>query len=185
MSKAFVVLGMHRSGTSLISKSLRHEISIGDRVITQVTKGHLYGHYENEDFVELNKKILKSAGGDEFLNIPPEGAILSQAKRFKSEIEKTVKKNSKGHDIWGWKDPRTTLTAKLYLPYLEDSHFVCIFRKPSEVVKNFYKRHLTNTDNHPIYTISQIQAMAREYNSRLMKFIAEFLETEQIELCER
>ena len=167
MSKVFIVLGMGRSATSLIGKGLsKAGVDIGDKLIG-AKKGNEWGHWEDIDFVKLNDKILDSAGGS-WDNPPNEKQILKQRKKFSTEIQELI--NKKKGDFWGFKDPRTTLTIKLYLPYLKDYdiHFVCCFRKPTEVAKSLEKRDGRKTKES--IRISKI------YNDRLIRFISWWLE---------
>ena len=145
--KTFVILGMHKSTTSLVAKAL-HEagIHMGNEFLP---KGE-YEFYENKDFVQLNDRILAAAGGDQ-RNPPPHEDILKQD--FSAEIKELIDKHQK--PLWGWKDPRTTLTIDLYLPYLKDPHFIPIFRDPEKVAK----RYKGDT------------SLAEEYNRRLINFL--------------
>lgn len=157
MSKVFVVLGMHRSATSLVSKALMTEIYMGKNPRPKV--------YESKRFRWLNHDILKRAGGD-WDKPPPEEAILAQYEHFKPRIINVIRRESEGRELWGWKEPRTTLTIRLYLPHLENPHFIAIFRNPLEVAKNLERRK-----HHPI-PLEQGVRLANEYNRRLLKFLS-------------
>lgn len=164
--KTFVVLGMHRSATSLVAKSLHSEISMGDKLLPPTSDNPL-GYFEDEEFMQLNIKILRRAGGD-WRNPPSEDKILQVADLFESRIRAIVEeRNSRGIN-WGWKDPRTTLTIRLYLPYLVNPHFVSCFRDPQEVAASLVRR-----DSH-FFTQEKALALANEYNQRLLKFLADF-----------
>lgn len=162
--KTFVVLGMHRSATSLVTKGLSGIINIGS-VIMPAGRGNPWGHFENMRFVEMNDAILSAAGGS-WDNPPQEEAILSLKNEFADRIQRLVKQESEGHELWGWKDPRTTLTIKLYLPYLINPHFIACFREPHEVALSLNKR-----DGFPIENGIRL---AKEYNDRLLKFLTDW-----------
>jgi len=160
--KTFIVLGMHRSGTSLIAKALENEIHMGDDFLA----GNIFnpkGYFENKEFVQLNDRILGAAGGS-WENPPSEKSILSVGFRYQNEIKSIINKHS-NHDMWGWKDPRTTLTIKLYLPYLSNPHFIACFRDPREVVKSLANRG----------DLNELEAtlLVEEYNSRLLNFLTD------------
>ena len=62
-NKTFIVLGMHRSATSLLARGLHmSDIVMGERLLGK-SESNKYGHWEDVDFVELNESILHSAGG--------------------------------------------------------------------------------------------------------------------------
>jgi len=162
-SKAFIVLGMHRSATSLMGKGLfLSGVDIGEKLIGK-KKGNMKGHWEDKEFVILNDKILKAAGGA-WNNPPDEKSILEKGKQFNEEIKNIITKK-KIKEIWGFKDPRTTLTIKLYLPYLKDVdvHFFCCFRKPIKVAESLKVRDGTKIKN----SIN----LAKIYNDRLLSFM--------------
>ena len=64
MIRTFVVLGMHRSGTSLTAGGLEKiGIDMGDNQLG-ANQWNPLGHFENVDFVGLNDRILNTAGGN-------------------------------------------------------------------------------------------------------------------------
>lgn len=54
--KTIIVLGMHRSATSLVAKGLANEIDIGVKMIS--IPDNPQGHWENTNFINLNEAIL-------------------------------------------------------------------------------------------------------------------------------
>lgn len=163
MKKCFIVLGMHRSGTSLIAKGLNNEISMG-RILKGAKPGSEYGLYENANLLKLNNEILKNAGGS-WKQPPTENAILESGSKL--PIAQTIKEESKGFEFWGWKDPRNVLTIKCYLLYIENPHFICVFRDPLEIGKSLNKRGDMG--------IQQGIELAKEYNRRLLNLMNELM----------
>ena len=163
--KTFVVLGMHRSATSLVAKGLDNVIYLGDQSdMLDPQKDNTEGFYENTKFIELNDKIL-NAGGGNWLEPPSEKSILSLKGRFDSEIKELIDSfNSKGQ-IWGWKDPRTSLTIRLFHPFLTNPHYIACFRNPLEVAKSLNKRNMIS--------IQKGLRTTMEYNFRIIKFLNE------------
>jgi len=155
MSKPFVVLGMHRSATSLIAGGLaRAGVNMGQRLLGK-RKSNPKGHYEDLDFLELNDKILKANGGT--WRKPPD--IIDPGK-LSPAARALVEAKMGDSELWGWKDPRTALTFALYEPFLgDDAHLVCVFRRPVNVARSLNSRNsipipngvaLTNTYNRAI-----------------------------------
>lgn len=162
-TKAFVILGMHRSGTSLVAKAMSKEVSIGQKLLIAKSSYNPDGLYENLDFQRLNDEILKAAGGS-WDNPPDEKQILAQHHRFKRQIIQLIKKEQA--PLWGWKEPRTTLTIRLYLPYLNDPHFLCLFRSAEQVAESLFRR-----DKMPK---EKGLELARIYNERLLSFLTDY-----------
>ena len=68
MSKCFIVLGMHRSATSLVAKAMATQMPMGVELSTQVkSDDNPSGHYEDKRFRYLNADILHAAGGSPLL----------------------------------------------------------------------------------------------------------------------
>ena len=112
--KTFVLLGMHRSATSLVAKALSGELDMGidwaNNPIKVIAKGVTSRILIS---VRLNDQILNAAGGD-WMKVPPEEAIQLQQDRFVMPHSRALlEESSKGRDLWGWKDPRTVLTIRL------------------------------------------------------------------------
>lgn len=136
--KTVVVLGMHRSGTSTVAGILNKlGIYMGDDLL-KANHSNPVGHFENKKFIELNDKILKSAGGR--WDWPPtKDVILMQRNKFEKDIINLIKSESITN-IWGWKDPRTSLTIDLYYEFLENPHFIICTRDDNDVGRSLYKR---------------------------------------------
>jgi hypothetical protein len=166
--KTVIVLGMHRSATSLVAKGLHDAgVAMGDDLL-QGHSSNPWGHFEDIEFIALNDAILRAAGGS-WDNPPPEEAILDQASRYEASIKALVAANDGNVDpdypIWGWKDPRTTLTIRLFVRYLTRPHFIACFRNPWDVAASLEKRDGMSIDKGV--------ALAREYNRRMINFLSE------------
>lgn len=145
MSDVYVVLGMHRSGTSLVSSMIhrsgipmcRYRCSKGDK-----TQPH--GYFEDHDFVVINRKILKQAGGN-WHNPPPPREIQISADDLYGEMSVLISERDDGRRAWGWKDPRTTLTAIHWHKTLRrlghTPHYVLAVRDQTGVVKSLLNRN--------------------------------------------
>lgn len=135
--KTVVVLGMHRSATSLVAKGLAGEISMGTTMLeTQPCNPN--GFYENKYFVEMNEILLANAGGT--WDHPPKRTDIIVANVHMKESIKALVRREQCRPIWGWKDPRTVLTIDLYMPFLVNPHFVCVYRDPHDVAQSLLRR---------------------------------------------
>lgn len=162
--KTFIVLGMHRSATSLVAQGLlKAGVYMGERLLG-AHESNPHGHYEDIDFIHLNDTILKTAGGS-WNNPPYENAIIEAGKELEDKIKAIIKLKSI-HSLWGWKDPRTTLTIRCYLPYLKNVHFMACYREPLDVAKSLNKRDNTG--------VMVGIALVKIYNDRMNKFLQEF-----------
>jgi len=157
--KTFIILGMHRSTTSLLANAL-HEFGISMGNV--VNKAKPYGLWEDRDFFTLNRRILKLAGGH-WDDPPSREKILYAGENQKRVIKRVIRKNNRKGVNWGFKDPRTVLTIECYMPYLVNPIFYVCFRDPNEVAVSLKKRNK--------FPIEKGVALANEYNSRLLFFL--------------
>jgi len=140
-----VVLGMHRARTSLVANVLHHlGVHIGDRLLG-ANAWNPYGHWEDLDFLELNVEMLKAAGGD-WANPPSTLRIRATAEWFGPEVRALVDwKRKQGRPAWGWKDPRTCLTAWAYHGYLraeDEVRYVHVVRRQEDIVDSLMRRQV-------------------------------------------
>ena len=168
--KTIVVLGMHRSATSLVARTLNTEVHMGRDLLVGL-KDNPLGHYENVRIVRLNDKILHESGGS-WRNPPPMDKIIEIGKKYEEDIKSIIANEisiaeSKGLKSWGFKDPRTALTIEVWLKYIPNPQFVVCYRDPKEVAISLNKR------NH--FTFDEGLNLAVEYNKRINTFIAKWL----------
>lgn len=152
MNKTFVILGCHRSASSLVAKAL-HEagVHMGDDLLSGLPDNP-EGHFEDMDFLKKNVEIL---GGNIWDDV-------DRALQDVDTAELIARKNNK--PLWGWKDPRTTLTIEKYYDHLDDPIIVGLFRKPELVAKSMARRgDISEAD---------ALALARAYNRRIIDFLS-------------
>jgi hypothetical protein len=132
--KCVVVLGLARSGTSVVAAILR---ALGVNMGSSVRdKANPYGSFEDRDFADLHKKIFDFAGKKTYWHPPAPETILTLKERCDPLIREVVGKKILTSPVWGWKHPRTILTLDLFLPYLENPHLIAIFRNPLGIAKS-------------------------------------------------
>lgn len=127
--KTVVVLGMARSGTSVVTGVLRIlgvDVGIGPTP----SKTNPFGSFEDPDFLKLNNEIFKSAGKPYWRDPPSYEEILARKGEFNEKIKSLVSKKSKDKRIWGWKRHTTSLIMELYLPHLVNPCVVVVLRNP-------------------------------------------------------
>lgn len=162
--KTFVILGMHRSATSLVGQGLaKSGIQMGDRLLG-IHPSNPYGHWEDIDFIHFNDKILSACGGA-WNNPPKARTIYEYGQDNKKEIAEFIAMKER-EPFWGWKDPRTTLTIRCYMPHLKNPHFIACHRNPRDVAKSLNKR-----DNMPI---DKGLMLANIYNHRMNSFLKDW-----------
>lgn len=128
--KTVVVLGAARSGTS-VTAGILASLGVDMGPTGGPDRSNPRGSFEDRDFADLHKEIFERAGGGKnYWDPPSPESILALKDEFASKIQDLSRRKSKVKTVWGWKHPRTMLTAELFLPYLNDPHFVVVFRNP-------------------------------------------------------
>lgn len=135
-SRALVILGMHRSGTSLVASALqRAGVAIGDDLDAGGV-GNPRGHFEDGDFRRFHETLLASAG-ETWLTasepLPVDGPSFERAAR-----ELVARRAAR--PLWGWKDPRTCLALALWERLLPEACFLALYRHPVDVALSLWRR---------------------------------------------
>jgi hypothetical protein len=135
-----IILGMHRSGTSLFASWLdKCGINMGDKMLGAGV-GNPKGHFEDIEFYEFNVNVLKK---NKLNYIIQKQKIL----KFDKEDHKMAKSIYQSHSnvsSWGWKDPRTCLTINFWHSIIPDYKVIYIFRDYNQVVDSLFRRNVNN-----------------------------------------
>lgn len=147
MSDPVVVLGMHRSGTSFLVRTLNLAglwLGGDDELHTiegRAKIGNPKGNYENKEGIAINDAILTRSGGA--WHNPPQRlhANADDAARIIALCHTLEKEQPAGYLRWGWKDPRTVLTLNVWLGALKREIFIVgSYRHPSAVARSLAAR---------------------------------------------
>lgn len=140
-------------------------INMGDRLLGPAVDNPK-GFFEDLDFLTINDAILHKAGGS-WDNPPAERSIIDAGKSLSNMISELVARRT-DRVCWGWKDPRTALTIRCYMPHLADCKvfFIPCFRKPLEVAKSLNERNGMLLDDGI--------RLAKIYNQRILEFLNEW-----------
>lgn len=133
-----IILGMHRSGTSLITQWLHKcGLHVGDRLMGS-SESNKDGHFEDLDYVRLHEEILKN------YKFPGAGFVTEQLnlkdRYYIEKLRSNVEFKRRLHNQWGWKDPRTCLFLDYYPELLPEAKYLVILRDYNEVVTSLIKR---------------------------------------------
>ena len=142
VKKTVVVLGMHRSGTSVVAGILHAlGVNMGTASAGEQWVGKHWSnptrHFENPDFVAMDFLLL---GGDATgIRGPPDWrGVGARIPQFSAEAKALLARSEE--EMWGWKDPWTVLTLEAYLPFLRSPYFVFVHRPREEILASLRKR---------------------------------------------
>ncbi len=136
--QALVITGMHRSGTSLVARMLRHTgVNIGSDLV-EADDGNPHGYYEDREFVAFHDDLLRRS--EQRIFVQEESYIKTLSEEDVSRAEGLVGQRS-GNGLWGWKDPRTALFLDFWSQLLPNARFVFMLRHPIDVVASLMRRN--------------------------------------------
>jgi hypothetical protein len=151
-STCVLVLGMHRSGTSALTRCLNLlGMDLGASLIAPEAMNSK-GFWEHADAVRINSELLQSFGMYwRSLGPLPENWLVSDAAaRAKEEIALLVRRDFSSIPLWGIKDPRMCRLAPLWLEVLGELGVVTTaaitLRSPLEVAASLAKAHSQLSD---------------------------------------
>lgn len=165
---AIAILGMHRSGTSLFSKTVR---SLGvymgrEEEMICPREDNPEGFWELIDIVDFHDRLLKvmSSSWDTTKPLPDFWWELKEVAPFKNELKHIVETHFSNRALWAWKDPRTCLTLPLWKAVLSQlniqTRYIICLRNPLNVAASLSKRDRFSIEKSlalwTLYTLSSL-----------------------------
>lgn len=144
---AVVILGMHRSGTSALTRVCNIlGVELGNNLLPPAKGNNETGFWEHLDAVVANEELLVAF--DMFWDDPrilPDGwTATAAAKTARKKILASLKANFGTALLWGIKDPRMCRLMPLWNPIIAElgvePAYVIMQRNPLEVVHSLHRR---------------------------------------------
>jgi len=151
--KIICILGMHRSGTSMLTRILNLcGLSLGksEEMFTP-TYHNQKGHWENNRFMEINIEIIrffsnKISDWNTRITFPENWQKIQKIKNIKKRAIKLVKDFDSRYQSWGWKDPRNCITLPFWQEILGNRlKYIIVLRQPIDIANSLLKRN-----NYPV-----------------------------------
>lgn len=161
----YVVLGMHKSGTTLVSQILHHSgINMMDSV--DPSAGYDQGNkWERESTKAINHELLGSAG--EFSLAARRPKALSGAPELQGRMRELIRSLSQRHGDWGFKDPRTCLIYDVWAPALPEHRLVVVYRSPQEAWEHYRRTSGKNLLQSALFILRRWC----EYNGAIARYL--------------
>jgi GT2 family glycosyltransferase len=133
--KNLVVLGMHRSGTSMVSGALvRSGFHAGiENELMSAAEDNPRGFWERHDAVALNDKLLAEANASWFQPVPVAKQELPEIKQLLEGLSFRIP--------WMLKDPRLIFTWPAWASALKTAAKLYVYRSPLAVATSLSQRN--------------------------------------------
>lgn len=136
MKSPIIILGMHRSGTSLVAGCLEAAgLFLGP--VNNHAPFNKKGNKENESIRDLHDSILMRHGLD--WTMPPESPV-TWTEVEKQRLINLLQPYRTVQRPWGIKDPRTIWLLHGWLEMFPDADIVAVFRHPALVARSLAAR---------------------------------------------
>ncbi len=142
-----VVLGMHRSGTSVITRSLKVlGIDLGNNLMAKAESNNPKGFWEDLDINNLNIDLLRALGHDWHTTIPISTIELtsSTVESFKLRAATMLRKKLEHTTIFGLKDPRICRLLPFWQSVFDhlktNVKYIIASRNPMSIARSLNKR---------------------------------------------
>jgi glycosyltransferase involved in cell wall biosynthesis len=140
------VLGMHRSGTSVLTRilSLRGCALPGD--LLGANESNPTGHWESLRAIEINDGLLYALGRrwDDIRELPADWMQRPESIAARQQIHAFLDREFSSENLWLLKDPRLCRLAPLWMDVAEamgvDVRVIVPVRHPSEVIYSLTRR---------------------------------------------
>ena len=142
--RQLIVLGMHRSGTSAITRALA---ALGAHVgtaeeLTSPNAENPHGFFERRDARQICNELLRRSGSDwwKVSYFDADIAASSSMQGQRAQISDLITEMDK-HGTWAIKEPRLCFLLPIFRQFLRDPAIVLIVRNPLEVARSLRRRH--------------------------------------------
>ena len=147
MQETIIVLGMHRSGTSLVAELLHGcGVYAGDpKLLLGANDGNERGYWEHGPLVAFNDNLLSFV--DSSWSVPPtredEQRLADRALNPTSHEQavRLIRSMESSGPAWFWKDPRLALTFPFWQKLWRDPLYVVCIRDPLEIAQSLQRRN--------------------------------------------
>jgi hypothetical protein len=168
-----VILGMHRSGTSLIANFMDAiGVDVGQDLMP-ADESNAAGYWESRTIFDIHQKILKEMNctwQNPPLHLPVNWWRNSNIQQLKSGLLEFVRSECERTDkIWGFKDPRTAILLPLWQEIFEElqlePHYILAVRHPGSVAASLGRRdRLSSFHSQALWLRTNLDALSHTRN---------------------
>ncbi|PTW55728.1 hypothetical protein C8N35_11253 [Breoghania corrubedonensis] len=155
MNTQIIILGFHRSGTSLFTDYLNQAgLFVGSDLLGATPTNHR-GHFEDRGIVNFHTSMLQRAGVNWLASAPYFPVYLPPDHK---EVLRLLANRDAQNSLWGFKDPRTCLFWDLWDTHASNPVYVVPLRHYEFCVDSLQRRAFRDADT---------KQVGRQHNLRI------------------
>ncbi|MDH5711299.1 MAG: hypothetical protein OEZ15_06505, partial [Gammaproteobacteria bacterium] len=174
-SSIVLVVGMHRSGTSVLMRGLKTlGIEIGEE-FHDPAADNAKGFWEDKDVLALNEKILRSLGcrWDSIRPVPLASLQGEMFQALRKQAREILRKKKGNTEFWGIKDPRFSRLLPFWIPIFEEAgaqtYLVMSIRHPVSIARSLAVRDQISEEKSSLLCLSHwIDVLQSNYADKLI-----------------
>ena len=151
-SRAVLLLGMHRSGTSAIARGLGAlGVYLGDDFLDAQPENPT-GYWEDKGIVALDERLLAALGlrWDDTSPVALRAFERRRVRALRRDAIRYLNRTFTSAPLWGFKDPRTIRVLPFWQRALRDCEvddsYVVAIRNPRSVAASLFTRQAMDAD---------------------------------------
>jgi len=165
---AICVIGMHRSGTSAITKTISClGVDLGNEgSLMEGAEDNPRGFWENRKIQSINDQILNAMDREWCSVLPANGEWWErqEIQPLKEELKQLILSEYPDQKLWIWKDPRTTILLPLWQDIMSELNvklkYVICLRNPVDVYQSLHKRNgFTKKRSFDLWSLYTVNAL--------------------------
>lgn len=173
MRPPYIIIGMHRSGTSILTKVLEKS-----GIFMGVVKDP---NYEAMHFLSINQQVMWKSGYDWHKpGVPPKEhwhAIPAHElyrEHFRLNGRWAQLKQTLRNEDWGWKDPRNTFTLDMWLAKFPEAKVIHLHRNEEAIIASLQKRNKIEGEVHApeLDDANYARELCRQYQNQANSYAA-------------
>lgn len=176
-SRAVAVIGMHRSGTSVIARGLAAlGVYLGNNFLDAQPENPT-GYWEDRGIVELNDRVLKTLGLTWESLVPIERSAFRGWRmwRLRRAIAQYLRRYFLRRPLWGFKDPRTIRLLPIWRHVLAQCNaadsYLLVIRNPSSVAASLYARQMMDLQTAQRLWLVNVVPFLREIEGKCLAVV--------------
>jgi hypothetical protein len=183
VSPPVLIVGMHRSGTSLAARMLEAMgLNLGppDR-LAPAKPDNPHGFFENDDLIRLHDQMLDTANAA--WDLPPDQispALVNGWRRLFSkkaeELVAGIRAFAPDAPRWGFKDPRLCMVLPFWLQLYPAADLVICLRDPFAVAQSLRRRNYFSMRNALALVdayLRHLESSAPDWKGRVVRVVLE------------